>query len=260
MNKKYITQALSLIIVLTMFTGCVQVDESTEIDSNYNPEERFVSNEFEAEVLNVFSALLNLGNMSNRVVGNIGSLGGSEYGYNKSQHINYLRSSTIGMDKPIKIWANSGIGKGSRFAWHYVDKNNIGNVPDLVITMRKVMIDKKGHAITHGRGNIMNNIPQIVESNVIASGDVLFVFPERDEEYHLELIKSLFKTKTARFLMSITQKDLYVRGFENIPDYTLFLESLNGNLFSDSWFYKEFQFSNVLIDHIENFVSEKVEV
>ena len=40
MNKKYITQALSLIIVLTMFTGCVQVEGSTEIDSNYNPEER----------------------------------------------------------------------------------------------------------------------------------------------------------------------------------------------------------------------------
>ena len=40
MNKRYITQALSLIIVLTMFTGCVQVEESTEIDSNYNPEER----------------------------------------------------------------------------------------------------------------------------------------------------------------------------------------------------------------------------
>lgn len=40
MIKKYITQALSLIIVLTMFTGCVQVEGSTEIDSNYNPEER----------------------------------------------------------------------------------------------------------------------------------------------------------------------------------------------------------------------------
>jgi len=40
MIKKYITQALSLIIVLTMFTGCVQVEESTESDSNYNPEER----------------------------------------------------------------------------------------------------------------------------------------------------------------------------------------------------------------------------
>ncbi len=40
MNKKYITQALSLIIVLIMITGCVQVDESTGIDSNYNPEER----------------------------------------------------------------------------------------------------------------------------------------------------------------------------------------------------------------------------
>ena len=40
MNKKYITQALSLIIVLIMITGCVQVGESTGIDSNYNPEER----------------------------------------------------------------------------------------------------------------------------------------------------------------------------------------------------------------------------
>ena len=40
MNKRYITQVLSLIIVLTMFTGCVQVEGSTEIDSNYNPEER----------------------------------------------------------------------------------------------------------------------------------------------------------------------------------------------------------------------------
>jgi len=40
MNKRYITQALRLIIVLTMFTGCVQVEGSTEIDSNYNPEER----------------------------------------------------------------------------------------------------------------------------------------------------------------------------------------------------------------------------
>mgnify|MGYP003387685271 FL=1 len=40
MNKRYITQALSLIIVLIMITGCVQVDESTGIDSNYNPEER----------------------------------------------------------------------------------------------------------------------------------------------------------------------------------------------------------------------------
>ena len=128
---------------------------------------------FEAEVLNVFSALLNLGNMSNRVVGNIGSLGGSEYGYNKSQHINYLRSSTIGMDKPIKIWANSGIGKGSRFAWHYVDKNNIGNVPDLVISMRKVMIDKKGHAITHGRGNIMNNIPIFVHFHGYGASEML---------------------------------------------------------------------------------------
>tara|TARA_B100000767_G_C19736819_1_gene524309 strand:- start:715 stop:1278 length:564 start_codon:yes stop_codon:yes gene_type:complete len=40
MNKKYITPALSLIIVLTIISGCVQLDESSDIDSNYNPEER----------------------------------------------------------------------------------------------------------------------------------------------------------------------------------------------------------------------------
>jgi type II restriction enzyme len=226
---------------------------------NYNTEERFVSNEHESEILKIFSAMLNVKSMRERVVGNIGSLGGSEYGYNKSQHIDYLRDTDDDMHNPIKIWANSGSGKGSRFTWHYIDRNNIGNIPDLVISRRKVMIDKKGHAITHGPGNIMNNIPQIVDRNVIASGDVLFVLPECDEEYHLELIKSLFLTKTARFLMSITQKDLYVRGFDNIPDYTLFFESLNGNLFSDNWFYQKFQFSNELINHINNFVSEKIE-
>ena len=120
------------------------------------------------------------------------------------------------------------------------------------------MIDKKGHAITSGKGNIINNKPEIVDKNVIASGDVLFVFPEHDNDYELALIKSLFLTKTARFLMSITQKDLYVRGFENIPDYTYFMNDLNGQMFTDSFFYKNYNFSESLIAHIENSVSNKV--
>lgn len=226
---------------------------------NYNLDDRFVSNPFESDILEIFKPLLDIRSMKDRVVGNVGSLGGGEYGYSKSQHINYLRNTPDGMESPIRIWANSGSGKGSRFAWHFIDRNKIGNIPEAIISMRKVMIDKKGHAITGGRGNIMNNIPQIIDKDAIASGDVLFVLPELDEEYHLKLIKSLFITKTARFLMSVTQKDLYVRGFDNIPDYTLFIESLNGNLFSDNWFYQEFQLSKELISHIENFVSEKNE-
>lgn len=225
----------------------------------YSVDEKFVSNSFETEILEALKPIFNNSSMNDRIVGNIGSLGGGEFGYNKTQHIQFLKSTSQNMEHPIKIWANSGSGKGSRFAWHFIDKNNINNIPEAIISTRKVMIDKKGHSITHGTGNIMNNIPQIVDENVIASGDVLFVIPAINDNYHLELIKSLFMTKTARFLMSITQKDLYVRGFENIPDYICFIELLKGKLFSDDWFYKKFKFSKELISHIESLVSEKRE-
>ena len=39
-SNNIFTRVLSLIIVLTMFIGCVQINESTNIDSNYDPEER----------------------------------------------------------------------------------------------------------------------------------------------------------------------------------------------------------------------------
>lgn len=163
------------------------------------------------------------------------------------------------MFNPIKIWANSGSGKGTRFSWHFIDKDILNNIPKNILSTRKVMIDKKGHSISGRSGNIFNNNPTIVDSKVIASGDVLFILPEHDEDYDLKLIKSLFMTKTARFLMSIKQKDLYVRGFDNIPDYTLFIPKLNGELFSDKWFYKYFKFSDKLIQHIESSVSAKNE-
>ena len=121
------------------------------------------------------------------------------------------------------------------------------------------MIDKKGHAITLGRGNVINNVPQIVDAVSTASGDVLFIIPEHDTDYELQLIKSYFMTRTVRFLMSITQKDLYVRGFENVPDYTLFVPVLNGEIFTDEFLYKYYNFSDALIDKINTAVSNKVD-
>jgi hypothetical protein len=197
--------------------------------------------------------------MQHRVVGNIGSIGGSEYGYSKIKHISKLKKTPEKLINPIKIWANSGTGKGSRFSWHFIDKKILNNVPENIISTRKVMLDKKGHAISGKSGNIFNNNPIILDKNDIASGDVLFILPEYDKEYDLKLIKSLFMTKTARFLMSITQKDLYVRGFSNIPDYTLFIKKLDGQLFSDEWFYENFKFSQQLKDHIESSVTPKTE-
>ena len=122
---------------------------------------------------------------------------------------------------------------------------------------RKVMIDKKGHAITKGRGNVINNKPQILDKKTIASGDVLFVIPEIDDSNHLKFIKNMFLSKTIRFLMTLTQKDLYVRGFENIPDYKWFMEVFKDETLNDTNLYKKFNFSRELIEHIERSVSEK---
>jgi superfamily II DNA or RNA helicase len=224
----------------------------------YDKNKIFISNLFEAEILEKFKTLFVTNKtMQDRIVGNIGSLGGSEFGYSKTDHVSKLRKTSRGLTKPIKIWANSDSGKGSRFYWHFIGKDVLKDIPKEIFTTRKVMIDKKGHAISGGSGNIFNNKPVIVDKEVIASGDVLFVLPEYDKDRDLELIKSLFMTKTARFLMSITQKDLYVRGFNNIPDYTLFISKLNGKLFSDKWFYKNYKFSDKLIKHIESSVSAK---
>ena len=69
--------------------------------------------------------------------------------------------------------------------------------------------------------------------------------------------------------MSLTQKDLCVRGFENIPDYTYFINDMkdpkyNNKMFenklgllTDEYFYKKFNFSQELIDYIESHISPK---
>ncbi len=224
----------------------------------FNPNEVFFSDEFEKEIFDKISSFsLGSESISKRVYGSIGSLGGGEFGYKKSVHLKHLKESTNHMMNPIKVWANKDFGKGSRFSWNYIEYDKLDNPPKEILGSKKVMIDKKGHAIIHGKGNVINNIPQIVDENVVASGDVLFIVPEKNNDYNLELIKTFFLTKTIRFLMTLIQKDLYVRGFENVPDYTYFVKMLGGSLFTDRFFYKTFNFTKALIDHIENTISEK---
>lgn len=85
------------------------------------------------------------------------------------------------------------------------------------------------------------------------------VFPENDTDRDLQLLQSLFITKTARYLMTITQKGIGVCGFENIPDYTELEKLLPADqLFTDQWFYNTFQFSENLIKEIESTISEMI--
>lgn len=261
-TKVFPTVAIDGGVTITLFNknyhGKIKYYNNAKYMGIYDDSTKFLTDAFEEEIFSKLApAMFGGKTMMDRVYGNIGSLGGGEYGYKKLEHIGKLQNSPNGLLEPIKVWANNGFGKGARFGWFYIEKSQLNNIPEKVLRSRKVMIDKKGHAITSGKGNIINNKPEIVDKNVIASGDVLFVFPEHDDDYELALIKSLFSTKTARFLMSITQKDLYVRGFENIPDYTYFINILNGQLFTDDFFYKSYNFSESLIAHIENSVSDK---
>lgn len=224
----------------------------------YKPGSLFFSNPYEIEIYEKLSPeKLGTKSIEHRIMGNVGSLGGGEYGYKKGQHIGYLEDTPSDMENPVAIWANSGYGKGTRFAWHYIDKKNLDDIPDRVLQSRKLMLDKKGHAATAGRGNIFNNIPKIVDKDAIASGDVFFVFPENDDIGELENLRDFFMTKTVRYLMALIQKDLYVRGFSVVPDYTYFLPLLNGQHFSDDWFYEKYGFSDGLIKDIESKISEK---
>ena len=252
-------------ITVTLFKNGYNGDISYNIDGKpagvYKNDALFFSNKFETEVYRkIYDTIAPKVFMSSRMLGNVGSLGGSEFGYKKHGQIEKISDDATNMKNPIKIWANTGYGSGTRFAWHYIERDALINPPDKLFRSRKVMIDKKGHSIDAGKsGNIIGNIPQIVGSNTTASGDVFFFFPENDTDYDLQLLKSMFMTRTIRFLMSIIQKDQYVRGFELIPDYTYFIPMLKGALFTDEFFYKTFDFSKELIKHIESCVSEKKE-
>lgn len=226
----------------------------------YNCDAVFITNQMEQEILDkLYSKFgLNYPSMLPYVRGNIGSLGSSEFGYSKQSMIGYLVDDANSIDDPIKIWANNRYGKGTRFAWHYISKSylNLDNYA-FVSKRSKVMIDKKGNSIITGKGNVINNLPVIVDAETTASGDVLFIIPHDDSRYDLELIQSMFMTKTIRFIMTILQKDLYVRGFEYVPDYRLFVDYLNGSLLTDPWLYQFLGLSDDLIAHIEAVVSPK---
>ena len=240
----------------------------------YSKDEIFVSNDYEKEIMTKIDKNIYKENMLKRVVGNIGSMGGTEFGIEKTEDfLKKIKESKEGMKEPLKIWCSIAEGKGCKLNWYYIEKENIKTKLTQIFNTRKILISKVGHDSFLFAGN-----PQIVPKNSV--GKCLFIFPENDSDYDLKLIQSLFCTKTARFLMSIIQKDQYVRGFEMIPDYLYFkgeleqmgkvksevramledegykywidpMDKQTKAIFSDKYFYDKFGFSQKLIDYIE---------
>lgn len=246
-------------------------ERSTEIRYSVNGEnkgvwsrnEMFFVNRFEEELYNHFKAHIAEKSMDSIRVGSLAALAVQDFGYKKLDQVDKLSRTSENMQKPIKIWANSSFGKGTRYEWFWIDEKDVVKTPDFIkaVSSSKVMLDKKGNAPSYPakKGNIFNNPAEIVGKNVIAS-DKVFLMPVNDTEEDLKLIASLMTTKTARCLMSITQKDLCVRGLDNIPLYTDLSESLfkdGEDHFTDKWFYSHYNFSAGLIDYIEDTISDK---
>jgi len=231
-------------------TGCYINNQKTE----YDPEKKFAKNTEEIELHNVLDSYTSF--MDKYLIK-------GKVEFNKKD----LNKDKKSIKSPIKVWTNIGTGKGSKNEWYFIDKNNIK--VDNTILVNKVMVSITGH---HEKGDMFSGLPEIVDKNSVSTHHFFFK-PENDTAYELELIKSLLMTKTARALMGFTQKNFHTDGFENIPDYTLFIKDLNSSqynndkfidkdgskkgLFTDEFFYSKFSFSQDLIDYIENNISSK---
>lgn len=223
--------------------------------SSYDMSKMIFSNEFEKEV---FDKMCIFDNIAKRIGGGFAGSGGDRFGYDRVKYCKEATDKKV-CDTDIKVWTNTGLGRGSSnlYGWHYISRSLIDEHKYAdATTSRKIMFSATGNPLTGGSGNIIANEIQIVEKNDTGA-NIFFAFPAIDSDYHLNLLKSYFETRTVRFIMSIVQKDVCVRGFENVPDYTYFIDELNGELFTDEFFYNKFNFSKELIDHIEKSISAK---
>lgn len=257
-----IGQGISITLFDNTYTNNILYKINGEYQGEYREDIKFFSSKLEKEAYTkVFNNIDTNHTMEAYVKGGIGTLGGSDkYNYLDEESSATLKDNNIGMKEPIRVWATLLSGRsGAAYNWYWIEKDNIKNIADYQFTSRKVMIDKKGYALVPGHGNVFNHLPQICDKYTYGV-NVLWFFPKHDTDRELELIKSLFMTKTVRYLMCITQKSLCVRGFENVPDYLELAKLLPENqLFTDEWFYKTFDFSSELINEIETRVSEKID-
>lgn len=256
------------------YKGAIKHNEGNKILYN----NKYLLDEFEEEIIQKIDKNVYKKNMLARILP-------PTIKFDKKQYAKDLQDTPDGILHPIRIWCSKEFGQGSLMAWYYIDRYKIRNIKDNYL-VRKVQISIYGGELASSKNQapiINNNIDIVLDKNTI--GSCFFCVPENDTFYDLKLIQSLFCTKTARFLMSITQKNFHVKGFENIPDYLYFKEELenlskkseeeqenliknryniyvdeNGErkfIFSDQYFYDKFKFSANLINHIESKLCSK---
>lgn len=189
------------------------------------------------------------------------SIGKVFFGIPKSSFDKVLFDNKDHLSNPVRVWANKGSGKGTRYGWYYIEKSLLSEVPESLLSTYKVMIDKVGHADAgKEKNNIFNNDPRVLHPDEISLGNQFYLIPENNTEEDCKLIASYMKTRFVRMLMNITQKDLYVRGLDNVPDYKFLVDDLHKDgleEFTDEWLFKRFDISDEMIEYINLRISAK---
>lgn len=171
-------------------------------------------------------------------------------GYKKGINTDKLHDTDNGMINPIrircsKIKANGG---ANRWDWFFIEKADLID-PAPEVFLDKLAVGNIGPTKVDKQWGVCGI--DILDSKTIMDG-CYFIIPKNNTEKERELIYSLICTKTARYLMTILQKSIHVKGFEYIPDYLELAKLLpEDQLFTDEWFYKTFNFSKECINEIE---------
>ena len=250
-----ISGGLSITCYKNSYQGEILWSCKNNYRGTYNKEMRAFENDFEEEAYTKVWSNNYFDSIKKRTDGGFGG-SFSGFGYKRETQMEFL-STVKENDNYVPCWSNSSRGKGmsSIYKWYYVDKNILDDRYKKATVSRKVMISSTGKP-TKTNNCVFTGEAQIVPKDATAAY-IFFIFPEMDTDYHLNLIKSYLESKTVRFLMYITKKDVYVKGFENVPDYVYFIDKLNGELFTDEFLYKQFGFSKELIEYIENIIKTK---
>lgn len=238
----------------------IKISKNNGVYKQWNPNDKFFLNSMEEGIYSMVEDKLSV-TMNDRVVGNLGSIGSVYFGVSKNDFEQILVNNKEEVTSPVKIWANKGFGKGTRYDWYFADESSLSKVPIKLLKSNKVMIDKVGHADTSKeKNNIFNNLPVVLNPNEISLGNQFYLIPDNDTVEDCLLIKSYMMTRFVRMLMNVTQKDLYVRGLDNVPDYALLKDDLlaDGETeFSDEWLFKYFDLTNEMIEYIKLRISVK---
>lgn len=171
-------------ITITYFDNSTNETEyyvNDEYKGIYNITNKIFSDSFEEEIYTkVFEKIS--GNMQSYITTDFCALGHHSYAHIKNENIELIKDTKDNIINSIRLWISRSTGRSdAKYKWYYIEKENLVDVPDYIFKTRKVMLDSKGHAIAHGKGNVINNLPQICDKHDLGYG-VIFVIPKTERE------------------------------------------------------------------------------